>query len=150
MAMGTDTMRIDSPRFGLLDIEDSKVIDFPAGLAGFEACRRFTLFHPEGESPKFYILQSLDDPALAFYVTDPGPLGFSFEIQLSDPELELLQISDAKEAAVLVMLSKSEAGAGVQANLKAPLIINPLAQRGLQHIFTELSYAVAATDAEQP
>lgn len=144
-------MRIESPRFGVLEVEASKVIDFPAGLAGFESCKRFTLFHPEGETPKYFILQSLDDPAVAFYVTDPGPLGFSFEMQLSAEELATLQVDDAKQAAVLVILSKGVNDAAVRANLKAPLVINPQAQRGLQHIFTELSYDVASgTAAAKP
>ena len=139
--MGTDTMKIESPRFGVLEVEESKIIEFPAGLAGFEDCRRFTLFHPEGETPKYFILQSLDVAELAFYVTDPAPLGFSYEMQLSDEEMQLLKIADVKEAVVLVILSKRQ-GEGVQANLKAPLVINPNAQRGLQHVFNELRYNV--------
>ena len=140
-------MKIDSPRFGVLEIEESKIIEFPAGLAGFEDCRRFSLFHPEGEAPKYYILQSLDDAAIAFYVTDPAPLGFSYEMQLTEEELRLLQISDAKQAVVLVILSKPSGDQGVHANLKAPLIINPQAQRGLQHIFDELRYDVGSAPA---
>ena len=139
-------MKIDSPRFGVLEIEESKIIEFPAGLAGFEDCRRFSLFHPEDEAPKYYILQSLDDAALAFYVTDPAPLGFSYEMQLSEEELRLLQLGDTKQAVVLVILSKRQGQEGVHANLKAPLIINPQAQRGLQHIFDELRYNLGDTD----
>ena len=134
-------MKIESPRFGVLEVDASRIIEFPAGLAGFEDCRRFTLFHPEGETPKYFILQSLDDPALAFHVTDPAPLGFSYELQLSPAELEMLQIADPAEAVVLVILAKHQ-GEGVQANLKAPLVINPRAQRGLQHIFDQLKYNV--------
>jgi len=142
-------MRIESPRFGVLEVEESRIIDFPAGIAGFEDCRRFTLFHPEGEKPKYFILQSLDDVELAFYVTDPLPLGFDYELQLSAEEMQMLQISDLKEAAVLVILSKRQGDQGVQANLKAPLIINPQAQRGLQHIFTELRYDLGS-DTPKP
>ena len=141
--MGTDTMKIESPRFGVLEVEESKVIEFPEGLAGFEDCKRYTLFHPEGETPKFFILQSLDAGEVAFYVTDPGPLGFSYEMQLSPQEMQMLKIADVKEAVVLVILSKRE-GEEVQANLKAPLVINPQAQRGLQHIFDELRYNMGA------
>ena len=147
METGTETMKIESPRFGVLEVDASRIIEFPAGLAGFEDCRRYTLFHPEGETPKYFILQSLDDPALAFHVTDPGPLGFSYELQLSAAELELLQITDPKEAVVLVILAKRE-GESVQANLKAPLVINPKAQRGLQHIFDELKYNVGKDPAQ--
>ena len=149
MEMGTETMKIESPRFGVLEVDASRIIEFPAGVAGFEDCKRFTLFHPEGDAPKFFILQSVDDPALAFHVTDPVPLGFSYELQLSAQELQTLQISDPEEAVVLVILAKRQ-GEGVQANLKAPLVINPRAQRGLQHIFTELRYEVGQDQPKQP
>ena len=32
-------MKIDSPRFGSIDIEPSRIIEFPFGLAGFETLR---------------------------------------------------------------------------------------------------------------
>ena len=79
-------MKIDSPRFGALTVEAGKIIEFPEGLAGFETCRRFSLFHPEKTEPKYFILQSLDNPELAFQLVDPAQLGFSYEIALTDAE----------------------------------------------------------------
>ena len=140
-------MKIESPRFGTLNVEPSKIIEFPQGLAGFEDFRRFSLFHPEGEEPKFFILQSLDDAAIAFHVTDPALLGFSYEIELTDDEMAAIGLTDQGEAAVLVMLSKQPGDAqqaGLHANLKAPLVINTGTQRGLQHIFAQLRYDVPA------
>lgn len=134
-------MKIESPRFGTLDIEPTKIIEFPQGLPGFEDCRRFSLFHPEGEEPKFFILQSVDDAAIAFHVTDPALLGFSYEIDLSDEEMAAIGLADQGEAAVVVMLSKREGDpnqGSLHANLKAPLVINTRTQRGLQHFFTQL------------
>ncbi len=50
-------MKIESPRFGTLEVDASKIIEFPRGLPGFESCRRFTLFDPPGNDPKYFILQ---------------------------------------------------------------------------------------------
>ena len=138
-------MNIESPRFGSLTVDSDKIIEFPEGLAGFETCHRFTLFHPEEAEPKFFILQSLDDPGIAFHIADPALLGFDFEITLSDAESALLKLAEPGDAAVLVILWKDEAAATdakLRANLKAPLIINVNARRGLQHIFTRLDYTV--------
>lgn len=144
------TVKIESPRFGALEIEPSKIVDFPRGLPGFESCRRYSLFHPEGEDPKYFILQSLDDAELAFYVADPARFGFNFEIALSDEEVAELGLGDPSAVVVLVMLTKSDES-GLSANLKAPLIINLETRRGLQHVFAELRYDVAKTQAtEQP
>jgi flagellar assembly factor FliW len=140
------TMTIESPRFGSLDIEPSRVLEFPQGLAGFEGCTRFALFHREGGEPGYFILQSIDDPAIAFHVTDPARFGFDYEIALSDDEVSLLQLASSDEATVVVILLRELAADGkegpVQANLKAPLILNTNARRGLQHLFARLDYKV--------
>lgn len=137
-------MNIESPRFGTLEVEPSKVIDFPHGLPGFEDCRRFSLFHPEGEDPKYFILQSLDDPALAFHLADPARFGFSYEISLSDEEAAAIQLTDPAQMAVAVILTKSADEGPLNANLNAPLVLNLAAKRGLQHVFAELKFAVKA------
>lgn len=139
-------MKIDSPRFGTLTVETGKIIEFPEGLAGFETCRRYSLFHPDNAEPKYFILQSLDNPELAFQIVDPAQLGFSYEIALTDAETALLALADPLDAAVVVIVWKGEAGNGetpLRANLNAPLIINTRERRGLQHIFAQLNYAVA-------
>lgn len=136
-------MKIDSPRFGTLDIEPNRVIEFPRGLPGFEACHRFSLFHPEGRDPKYFILQSLDEPDVAFHLADPALFGFSYEIALSDEEAAEIGLTDPANVAVAVMLSKTEDMAPLSANLNAPLIINLAARRGLQHVFAKLKYEVA-------
>jgi flagellar assembly factor FliW len=133
-------MNIDSPRFGTLKVEPGKIIEFPEGLAGFEQHRRFSLFHPDDGDVKYFILQSLDDPALAFHIADPGQLGFNFEIVLSDAETALLKLNDPLDAAVAVILWKEQGAAQIRANLKAPLIINTRERRGLQHIFEQLNF----------
>lgn len=143
-------MNIDSPRFGSLEIEPSRILEFPEGLAGFEDCKRYTLFHPDAEKPLYFILQSLDDPAVAFHIADPAQLGFSFDVDLTDEEIELLQLKNPADAAVVVILSKDELATGgaandgskLKANLKAPLVLNLESRRGLQHVFGRLNYNV--------
>ncbi|MDP2810795.1 MAG: flagellar assembly protein FliW [Rhodocyclaceae bacterium] len=144
-------MKIETPRFGTLVVEPSRVIEFPRGLVGFEDCKRFSLFHPEGEKPSYFILQSLDDPALAFHIADPAQLGFGYEITLSDAEAADLALSEGERSvpaasaqrAVVVILSKETPGQPVRANLHGPLIINLDTRRGLQHVFARLDYNVA-------
>lgn len=145
-------MKIESPRFGTLEVEPSRIIEFPRGLIGFEECKRFSLFHPEGETPSYFILQSLDDPVLAFHIADPAPFGFGHEIILSDAEAADLGLGDnggcrvadaAAPLVVMVMLSKDGPGQPVRANLVGPLVINLDTRRGLQHVFARLDFNVA-------
>ena len=135
-------MKIESPRFGTLEIELDKVIEFPLGLPGFEECRRFTLFHPEGEDPKYFILQSLDDAEVAFYLADPARFGFTYEIALSDDEARTLQLADPADMVVAVILTKPDDAGTLSANLNAPLVLNLVAKRGIQHVFADLKYRI--------
>jgi len=141
-------MKIDSPRFGTLTVETGKIIEFLEGLAGFETCRRYSLFHSDNATPKYFILQSLDDPEVAFNIVDPAQLGFSYEIALTDAETDLLKLADPGDAVVVVIVWKGETEKGeapLRANLNAPLIINIRERRGLQHIFAQLNFAVTGS-----
>lgn len=139
-------MKIESPRFGTLDIAPDRIIEFPRGLVGFEHCKRYALFHPEGNDPTYYILQSLDDPAIAFQIADPARFGFGYELELSAAEAAELgsperQVSSAGSTlAVVVILSNEGDGKPVRANLNGPLVMNLDARRGLQHVFVRLDY----------
>lgn len=137
-------MNIDNPHSAALEVAPERVIEFPVGLAGFESLRRYSLFHPEsaeGATPRYFILQSLDDAGVAFNIADPALFGFSYEITLSDAESAALDLADPAEAAVAVILVKE--GEQLRANLKAPLIINARTRRGIQHVFSSLNYQVA-------
>lgn len=135
-------INIDSPRFGSLQIEPSRIIEFPVGMAGFEDCKRYTLFHPDEDSPRYFILQSLDDPAVAFHIADPALFGFNFDIELTDEEAALLQLGKDDEIVVTVILTKGGESQPLRANLNAPLVLNLASQRGLQHVFSKLNYDV--------
>jgi flagellar assembly factor FliW len=139
------TLHVDGTRFGAIEVDPDKIIEFPRGLPGFEDLRRFALLHPEqegGEKASYFILQSVDDPAVAFHVADPARLGFNYEIELADEDAALIQLGDPAKAAVVVILVEGGAGAGVRANLNSPLVINLDARLGVQHMFHRLDYKV--------
>lgn len=151
-------MSIDNPHATSIERADDapdRIIEFPDGLAGFEDCRRFNLFHPETEGgalPRYFILQSVDDPTLAFHIADPEMFGFNYEISLTDVEIATLDLADPSEAAVVVILVKDTLPGGaapLRANLKAPLVLNVRARRGIQHVFSSLDYQVTLKSPEQ-
>lgn len=134
-------MNIESPRYGAIEVAPDKVIEFPRGMPGFDELRNFTLLHPEGEDPKYFVLQSLDLPEVAFNLTDPARFGFNFEISLSDDDAAALELAAPEEAAVVVMLVRDGEG-HLRANLNAPLVLNLRSRRGIQHVFSRLNYEV--------
>lgn len=140
-------MKIKSPDFGTVEVADDRVIEFPAGLPGFEHCHRFVLVHEEGHEPEVFLLQSVDDPEAAFSITAPARLGVNLEFALNDEELDLLQLKGSDDTsdvaiAIIVRAQKAEeaspTAAGLCANFMAPLVINTRARRGLQKVISRL------------
>ncbi|MDR2031729.1 MAG: flagellar assembly protein FliW [Azoarcus sp.] len=138
-------MKIESPVLGAVEVSDDKVIEFPAGLPGFEQLRRFVLIHEEGGERDVFLLQSVDDARIAFSVTGPERLGITYEFPLSDAEVATLQLSGPGDAVVAVIVRKDDeapANAGLRANFMAPLVINASARRGLQKVIDKASYDI--------
>jgi reactive intermediate/imine deaminase len=124
-------MKIDTSRFGTIEVAPDRVIDFPLGLPGFEGLRRFALFHPDTPSvPAYFILQSLDDAEVAFHIGDPVRFGYRYEIELSDEEAAAIGLDDPTAAAVAVMLIRDEGP--LRASLDAPVVINTRSHLALQ------------------
>jgi len=138
-------MKFSLHRFGVeqVEIEADSIITFPAGLLGFETCTQFKMFHEEGK-PTVFWLQSLDDPAVMFSLSDPALLNISYEVTLTDAEQALLEAAPDDELLLAVMLLKDDARMrGVKANMFAPIILNANKRRGLQKVLQDFDAQVA-------
>ena len=128
-------MKIDSPRFGAIEVAEDKLIRFPLGLPGFEDCKLFALLHPDAEQTRIFYLQSTEQPDVAFSIASPDQFSLHYEFSLSDEELQLIGLAKSEDAAVMVILRQEEeqgASAPIRAVLTAPLIINLATRLGLQ------------------
>ncbi|MDR1424750.1 MAG: flagellar assembly protein FliW [Azoarcus sp.] len=138
-------MKIESPVLGAIEVADDKVIEFPAGLPGFEHLRRFVLLHEEGGAGKVLLLQSVDDASLTLSLTGPEQIGITYEFPLSDDEVASLRLSRPEDAVVAVVVRKdteAPGSTGLHANFMAPLVINIKQQRGLQKVIDKLDYDI--------
>lgn len=126
-------MTMIETRFGQIDIDPQTVLEFPQGLPGFEQYTRYKLLHEDKPNPQVMWLQSLDDADLVFSVIEADRLGLNYQIVLSDEEVAMLQLATPEDAVLLLILSRPEDGsAPVAANTRAPLVLNPVARKGLQ------------------
>lgn len=146
-------MQVETYLFGAVEVDPEKVITFPEGLTGFEDAKRFMLAHEAAQAtPASYTLQSLDNPSLAFQITDPAALGFQYELALSDAESALLQTPAPEDVAVMLLLFKQEGEgqAGLGANFRAPLIINTRARIGLQKVIDRPRSNIVISNLSSP
>jgi flagellar assembly factor FliW len=128
-------------RFGTLALDPARLITLPDGLLGFADCHRFGLANlPETQGP-FKLLQSVDEPELAFLVL---PIDPSAElIARDDLELACQALGiDGQALAILALVTVRPEADGVHfsINLKAPLLIDTGHQVGCQHVFAGEAY----------
>jgi flagellar assembly factor FliW len=133
-------MKIDIERFGLtgIQVDPQTVFTFAEGLAGFEACKRFKIFHEEGK-PTVFWLQSLDDTAVMFPIVAPDLLDLEYQIELSDADVALLGLKSGEDAAVVIIVYRDDSAPGAfAANTRSPLILNTRTRQGMQKILQEV------------
>src|SRR5664279_4783203 len=90
-----------------VEFDANSVLEFPAGLPGFEKCKRFKLFYEEGK-PNLLFMQSLDDAEVLFSLGDPALLNLSYEVMLSDEEQKLLASEPGDELLLVVIVYKDK------------------------------------------
>jgi flagellar assembly factor FliW len=126
-------MKVETTRFGDIEIQEERAISFPEGLPGFSEAHRFVLLDHHEPSP-FQWLQSLDEPGLAFVVIVAGRIDPAFSRNIPLHVLAELDLTDPADAAVLVVVTIDRRSRRVTANLLGPLVIDPVTRRGKQAI----------------
>jgi flagellar assembly factor FliW len=126
-------MKINSTRFGSLDIDDSKVIGFPAGIIGFPEEKGFVLIH-HGSSDAIAWLQSVRTPELALPVVGAHQFAPNYpDVPLSDAARQAGLEGSPEDMTALVVLCASP-GAPSTVNLAAPIIVDASRWTGAQAI----------------
>ncbi|MDX9910439.1 MAG: flagellar assembly protein FliW [Phycisphaerales bacterium] len=127
-------MEVRTTRFGVIEIAEDRVITFPRGLLGFPECRRYCLLEP-GDDACFFWLQSLDDPSLAFVVTDPSLFVPEYSVPIRAEQMGDLGLGKLEDAQVFTIVNKVDGF--LTGNLQGPLVINTLSRQGEQMVLAE-------------
>lgn len=127
-------MEIVTTRFGSLEVDAERILNFPRGLLGFPSHTRFALIQT-GEENYFFWLQSVDEPSLAFVVTDPVIFFKDYQVPMKDELQEELSLPDMSLAQVFVICNK--VGEWLTGNLQGPLVINTQTRCGHQVVLNE-------------
>lgn len=127
-------MEVRTTRFGVVEVADDRLIEFPKGLLGFSARKRFCLLQPNDDAC-FFWLQSVEDPALAFVVTDPSLFVPEYTVPIRAEQMESLRLDRLEDAQVFVIVNK--VADALTGNLQGPLVVNTLARVGEQFVLAE-------------
>jgi flagellar assembly factor FliW len=135
------SVTFESQALGQVTVPEDHIITFPSGLPGFPDEHRFVLINDHMEPP-FYCLHSVDNPSLAFVVTDPTALVPDYRPKNGARTLQDLRASSPEDLQALVTLTIPPGRPReITANLMSPLLINPDQGLGKQVVIEKPHYS---------
>jgi flagellar assembly factor FliW len=135
--------KIHTTRFGTITIGEERLISMPFGMLGFPDKTRFVILQHREDSP-FFWYQSVDDPALAFVITNPFIFKSDYEVDVGNMVEEMSWNEEEEnnnlELYVVVNIPKG-APDKATANLIGPILINNKTRQAVQMAIANSPYS---------
>ena len=132
--------KVQTSRFGELDIEEGRVVHFKDGIPAFEDEHEFIILPYDEESP-YYFMQSLKTPDLAFLMTVPFLFFPNYTFEIDDETIEELDIKSEDEVSYYSLVTIPNYSIRyMTANLLAPIILNTANMRAKQLVLEKTDY----------
>lgn len=125
-------------RFGEIEYQPENLLHFPEGLIGFESLYDFIVMPNQKEGPLFWI-QSIEDPQIAFILTDPSNFFPDYQVVPDQQERQKLQLAEDDPCFALAVVSVNPERQ-ISLNLAAPILFAPASNRALQVILEGTKY----------
>lgn len=132
-------MKTINTRFGEVEYDPENLLHFPAGLIGLPNLRYFIVMPNKKQGPLFWI-QSVDDPDIAFVLTDPTNFFLDYQLVPEDPERQSLHLENGDECYILSVVTVP-ADQKITLNLAAPILFAPKTNRAIQVIMENSPYS---------
>ncbi len=133
-------MRINTSRFGEIEINEERIITMTASFLGFPHCHRFVLRPHKPDSP-FMWLQAVDSPELAFVVIQATALNPEYRPVIPGSIRKELKIKTNEEMDLLLILTVPRKDPGkMTANLLGPVAINTRERLARQVLLDPVKY----------
>ena len=116
-------MKINTTRFGELQVNNEDIINFSEGVLGFENLSKFFVVDP-GDSTLILWLQSIEDSSIAFPIIEPKIFKPEYVAKLLPADMNNVKLENASDAKIYSILTIPSDITTMSANLKAPIVIN--------------------------
>ena len=116
-------MKIETTRFGTLEVDDDVIIHMTKPVLGFEEYRTYVLVETRDFEP-FKWFQSVENPDLAFVVVNPLMFFPDYMIEVNPKEIEELNVDDVADIVTYAIVTIPADYARMTANLQGPVLIN--------------------------
>ncbi len=131
-------MIIETSRFGGIEVDDQRFLNFPRGLLGFPNDREYALIQT-GENSAFYWMQAVHRPELAFVVCDPRLFVTDYRVTIKSEDLTQIGLADTGGSQVFVIVNKVDDM--LTGNLQGPLVLNIATRIGKQLILSDKRFS---------
>jgi flagellar assembly factor FliW len=126
-----------------LAYEEKDIIKFEEGLIGLPQLRRLVLINYTEIAP-LLLLCPLDDPQIAFLVLETKAHVPAYAPRFAASLRQQLGSAEGEELVILVTVTVAPEWTESTLNLRAPIVLAPMAMRGAQIVLTDSSYQLAA------
>ncbi|MCB0355751.1 MAG: flagellar assembly protein FliW [Bdellovibrionales bacterium] len=134
-------MRIQTSRFGSVELTDEDILTFPEGLLGFTGLRKFVLLDDPNDEI-FAWMQSCENPGIAFPILEPELFAGSYTVELSRLDLEIIEATKQDNMRYFSIVTIPEDPTQMTANLKAPIVINVNKRKARQCVLQDNNLAI--------
>ena len=131
-------MRIETSRFGAVEVDENRFIRFEHGILGFPNDKEFALIQT-AEGSGFYWLQAVTRADLAFVVCDPRFFVPDYRAPIKTEELAQVGLEDPAGAQVFIIVNKVDDL--LTGNLQGPLVINHHSRAAKQLVLSDKRYS---------
>ena len=132
--------KINTSRFGELEIDEKRVIHFKDGIPAFEVEKEFIILPYDEETP-YYFMQSMKTPDLAFLLTVPFLFFPNYTFEIDDDTIEELDIKEKDKLLYYTLITIPNFSIRyMTTNLLAPLVINTKNMKAKQVVLEKSRY----------
>lgn len=132
--------KINTSRFGELEIDEKRVIHFKDGIPAFEDEKEFIILPYDEETP-YYFMQSLKTPDLAFLLTVPFLFFPNYTFEIDDDTMEELDIKEKDKLLYYTLITIPNFSIRyMTTNLLAPVVINTKNMKAKQVVLEKSRY----------
>jgi flagellar assembly factor FliW len=135
-------LKIKTTRFGTISIKEEKIIKMPFGMLGFPDKKEFFILQHQENSP-FFWYQSIDDPGLAFVITNPFLFIPDYKIDLEATLKEMLWNGDGDNGYLdLFIVVNIPRGMPhkMTGNFIGPILVNSKNYQAVQMVLSDSPY----------
>lgn len=135
-------MIVQSLRLGELEVPEDKIIHMERPMLGFEHYTKYCLIEVDELNP-FMLMQSVENPGVAFIVVNPLIFYPSYSIQINSQEIAELHVDDVRKVETYAVVTIYDEGPErTSVNLQGPVLINTENNKGKQLVLVNSKYGI--------